>query len=167
MNRDYNPHGISFNLISSDYTVNGTWATGDLDYDMKSSLRKGTYANLNLYLLTDIPNGVLGYCQFPGTFNATDEAFATDGCSILAETAPGGQILYYNEGGSAVHEVGHWFGLLHVFQGYGCTGDGDSVDDTPQQKTASQGCPDTKDSCPNNIGVDSIHNFMDYSYDAW
>jgi len=167
LNHYYFPHGIYFNLVNSDYTVNDAWATGSLDYEMKSQLRKGTYADLNLYFLSDLGGGVLGYCQFPGNFDTADKAFSTDGCSIQAETLPNGQMTYFNRGGSAVHEVGHWFGLMHVFQGESCTGDGDSVDDTPQQKSATSGCPDTKDTCPDSVGVDSIHNFMDYSFDGW
>lgn len=167
MNENFGPHGISFNLVSSDYTVNNDWAKGSLDHEMKSQLRQGTYADLNLYFLTDLGNGVLGFCQFPGNFDAADDAFYTDGCSILAETIPGGEITYYNQGGSAVHEVGHWFGLIHVFQGESCTGDGDSVADTPPQKSATWGCPVSQDSCPDTAGLDSIHNFMDYSFDSW
>ena len=72
----------------------------------------------------------------------------------------------YNTGAAAVHEVGHWFGLLHVFQGESCSGAGDLVEDTPVQSTLSRGCPEGKDSCPGQKGVDNIHNHMDYTEDA-
>lgn len=69
---------------------------------------------------------------------------------------------------TAVHEVGHWLGLFHVFQGgRACgSGPGDFVDDTPAQWNATSGCPRTRrpDSCP-EPGLDSIFNYMDYSYD--
>ncbi|KAF8978946.1 pregnancy-associated plasma protein-A-domain-containing protein, partial [Cyathus striatus] len=63
-----------------------------------------------------------------------------------------------------VHETGHWTGLYHVFQG-GCTGEGDQVGDTPPQEDATDGCPANKDTCSGG-GLDSIHNYMDYSDDA-
>ena len=59
------------------------------------------------------------------------------------------------------------FGLFHVFQGQVCYGDGDFVDDTPLQSVATSGCPVTQDSCPSADGYDSIHNYMDYSFDRW
>ncbi len=59
-----------------------------------------------------------------------------------------------------------WLALFHVFQGNSCSGKGDYVSDTPAQRAPTEGCPAQSDSCPGEPGLDSIHNFMDYSYDA-
>ncbi len=60
---------------------------------------------------------------------------------------------------------GHWLGLLHTFEGYSCSGDGDLIDDTPQEADPTSGCPKTKDSCPSSEGTDPVSNYMDYSSD--
>jgi hypothetical protein len=185
LSRSYNNTAIHFNLINITRTVNNTWAKNGDDETMKKALRQGTYADLNIFLQEELSDdgGLLGFCSLPDEIpedNGT-AAYITDGCNVLAGTRPGGETEGYNQGYTTVHEVGHWFGLLHTFEGTTCAKDnyGDYVDDTPQQKEASAGCPaDTQDTCPDSgvskssgekpgpqgyAGPDPVHNFMDYS----
>jgi len=168
LNRNYGPGGFVFRLAGTTRTVNDDWAVSADPAPMQKALRKGGYSTLNIYFVTDLANNVLGQCSMPTSTppNIDPAKFATDGCLINAGTMPDGNIYGYNMGYTAVHEVGHWMGLLHTFEGYRCDGDGDHVDDTPAQSKSTSGCPTSKDSCPNSPGMDAVHNFMDYSTDA-
>ncbi|KXJ91874.1 metalloprotease [Microdochium bolleyi] len=166
LNNAYAPYGVHFNLKGTDRTVNSQWANNQNELAMKRALRKGGYSALNLYFQKSAGSGILGFCYFPTSFSGTTSTtFIQDGCTILYSTTPGGSSSPFNLGGTATHEVGHWMGLFHTFQG-GCTGAGDSVADTPAQSSPSSGCPVGRDSCPSQAGVDPIHNYMDYSDDA-
>lgn len=173
LNAAYTPYGINFNLKNTSWTVSDSWAVGggDLDNDMKKALRQGTYNALNLYFQTDLNGGILGQCTLPtniGT-NPSPSVYIADGCNIAAGTMPNGPIYGYNQGKTAVHETGHWLGLLHTFEGNSCSGSGDYVTDTPMESEATNGCPTSpwKNTCGKvRAGLDPIHNYMDYSTDA-
>ncbi|KAK8200027.1 hypothetical protein HDK77DRAFT_426290 [Phyllosticta capitalensis] len=171
MNKAYNPHGISFNLKGSELTKNDAWASAKSDSSdikaMKKALRKGSYAALNIYFHSDLGGGILGTCTMPSGIGGTND-YSTDGCSVNAGTMPGGSQLGFNQGMTAVHETGHWMGLLHTFEGNSCSGDGDLIDDTRAEAESTSGCPTSpaKNSCPGLSGTDPIHNYMDYSIDS-
>lgn len=91
-----------------------------------------------------MPTGsvLLGFCTLPVagiTASSSSSEYVLDGCNVLSSTMPGGTFAEYNLGGSAVHEIGHWNGLLHPFQDNTCSeyDYGDYVADTPQEETAT------------------------------
>ncbi|EKD13624.1 uncharacterized protein L3040_005112 [Drepanopeziza brunnea f. sp. 'multigermtubi'] len=165
MNADYASSGFQFALAGTDYTINKSWASDGAELTMKRALRKGDYKALNIYFQYEI-GGNFGYCYFPNRVSRGSSNFYYDGCTVLYSTVPGGSATDYNLGKTVTHEVGHWFGLFHTFQGNSCSGSGDSIADTPQQLSSTTGCPVGRDSCPNAAGVDPIHNYMDYSSDS-
>jgi hypothetical protein len=158
--------GFKFKLIGVDRTENPAWfdaKAGSADErTMKAALHKGDARNLNIY--TSTAEDYLGWAYFPSTYKVHP---TFDGLVIDWETLPGASTRYagaYDLGKTVTHEAGHWLGLYHVFQG-GCNNWGDHVDDTPPQLVATRGCPEGQDSCK-EPGLDSIHNYMDYSYDS-
>lgn len=169
VNEHYNSTGITFALDSLDATENVTWFIGadpvarKVQDEMKASLRVGNASVLNIYSVgfgSRTTKELLGYSTYPWVY---ENSTIDDGVVILFSSLPGGTKENFDEGKTLTHEIGHWLGLYHPFEG-GCTGDGDFVDDTPPQVKTTTGCPDFQDSCPGG-GTDNIHNFMDYSYD--
>lgn len=130
------------------------------DKKMRKKLRKGGKNALNLYFVK--PNdGTLGWAAFPWEYKKHKK---WDGVSINVDSVAGGSMAEFNLGDTATHEVGHWLGLYHTFQG-GCDVDNDFVADTPAEAGPNYVCAEGTDTCA-AAGLDPIHNFMDYTPDA-
>jgi hypothetical protein len=165
LNAAFASTGYAFTLVSTDVTDNTAWSTAghgtQEEREMKTKLRVGGAADLNLYF-TNPGGGLLGWATFPSDYVV---APSMDGVVILYSSVPNGAAAPYNEGDTATHEVGHWMGLWHTFQG-GCKRNGgDQVSDTPAEAQPAYDCI-PRDSCRREEGSDPIENFMDYTDDA-
>ena len=163
LNAAYNGTGFSFTLAGINRVENAQWfdrCYGSAESKMKAALAVNPATTLNAYTCNP-SQGILGYAYYP---NAFPESSHMHGVVLLHSSLPGGSAAPYNLGDTATHEVGHYLGLAHTFQG-GCNEPGDSVADTPAEASAAYGCPVGRDTCA-SAGVDPIYNFMDYTDDA-
>ena len=151
---------------------------------MKEELRQGNAQTLNVYTVgfnNDASRGLLGYATFPADYQNNPK---DDGVVLHYATLPGGSQAPYDLGRTLTHEVGHWVGLYHPFMG-GCDGPNDYVKDTPSEAEPAEGCPASRNTCPDRSGTDrtytsasslltsishpvsfqAVHNFMDYAND--
>jgi hypothetical protein len=157
--------------------VNGVktqWAISE-DASLKAVSYWPAEDYLNIWV-TNLSSGYLGYAQFPvsslaGLEDAEDNRL-TDGVvidyTVFGSIDDGAFNLNtdFNKGRTATHEVGHFLGLRHTWgdDNGACGGNGDYVDDTPDQGNSTSGCPSNpQTSC-------SVHkmfqNYMDYTNDV-
>lgn len=146
--------------------TNNTWFNDTGSY--WTSIAWDTTRYMNIYTNSAGGGGVLGYVpDLP------------QGTSVLNTSADRVVILYsafgrpatggapYNQGRTCTHEVGHFMGLYHTFQGgcgtSSCYTTGDRICDTQPEQTARFGCPVGATSCAT---PDPIRNFMDYTDDT-
>lgn len=154
------PSGNPSNGIT--YSQNSTWFNDGGNY--YNSLAWNTREYMNIY--TNSASGALGYVPALGCANIDGQS--QDRVVILysafgdcATSSP------YTLGRTATHEVGHYLGLEHTFNG-GCAGtsncyqNGDLICDTnPESQPNYNGC--TQNSCGSS---DPARNYMDYSNDS-
>ena len=156
--------GFSFTYAGADWTDNAQWFSMDLGTPVERESKAATHvggANVLNVWTTNGPS-YLGFATFPSWYKRSPQL---DGIVLDYQSFKGGAYgTRYSLGETGTHEVGHWLGLLHTFQG-GCNEHGDYVADTPAMLTPTNGCPEGKDTCK-APGTDPIRNYMDYSYDS-
>jgi hypothetical protein len=167
------PQGLFTNGIVRVQGTKTSWTQNDNDQlKAQSYWPAEDYLNIWVCKLTDF----LGYTQFPvsnlpGLENSSTNRL-TDG--IVIRTATFGSKNYgnfnlearYDLGRTLTHEMGHFFGLRHIWGDMGnCAGD-DYVADTPNQNGSTGGCPSTeKAGCDLNVHK-MYQNYLDYTDDA-
>jgi Pregnancy-associated plasma protein-A len=158
--------GFSFSLAGITRTDNAEWyaiETFSAEVAMKQALKQGGDNALNVYSTSGFL--YLGWAYYPEIVDS-NQAYL-DGIVIDWRSMKGVSDAYegaYDQGETLTHEAGHWLNLAHTFEGK-CSPHNDFVADTPAQRTPTGGCPEGKDTC-NAPGLDPIHNYMDYSFDA-
>ena len=158
---DVDPDGNPTNGIT--YSDNTTWYNDGGNY--WNSLNWDPNRYLNIYTTT--ASGALGYVSgfpseagFPGS--TEDRVVVLWEC--YGDDAPYG--APFNLGRTLTHEVGHYLGLFHTFQGgcsdSACYTSGDLICDTNAESGPNFGCG-TGSTCGS---PDPTDNYMDYSDDA-
>jgi hypothetical protein len=169
LNAAYAATPFHYELAGVTRTTNSSWYKmspgSPAESDAKNALHTGGADALNLYTANP-GGGLLGWATFPWSYKASP---TMDGVVILYSSLPGGSAVPYDEGDTATHEIGHWQGLYHTFQG-GCSATNDEVSDTPAEAEPYYGCPGSRapNTCkgPRYPGSDPVENFMDYTDDA-
>ncbi len=141
------------------------------DVPMKQLSRYEPRDYVNIYVVNSITSlssgpGVAGYAFFPTSHGNVEDGIVLE-ASYFGNTAENDAVL--------VHEMGHYLGLYHTFQGgcanADCTTDGDRVCDTPpDNSTARIACTDVANTCNTDTQSgsttdlpDDTHNYMDYT----
>ena len=197
LNQDYNLQNTNLNIIQEEYrdlaaNANIRFSLAKFDPDGNpttginvvestlADLRSAGSRNAAKYLINwpndkylnfwvvdyigssggDIEGEVLGFATLPWLVASGSTRSSEDGIVIK-------KAQVNRNSTTATHEVGHYLGLLHPFQGGCLTGnckfDGDKVCDIPQARTANFGCPKDSNTCPLDERRDNVTNFMDYA----
>jgi hypothetical protein len=152
---------IQFELVRITRTANDQWHNDQNEVQFKHALGWDQQRYLNVYVNT--AGGYLGYAYLP----QEDSGDVYDGVVMNYEAVGGRDSggAPFDQGRTLVHETGHYIGLLHTFEGYGCFEGyeaGDLIADTHSESTEHYGCTQS-----NTCGTpDDIHNYMNYTDDG-
>ncbi len=174
------PEGLATNGIVRVDGGRPLWELAD-NYLLKSKSYWPAEDYLNIWV-TDLGSGFLGFAQFPvspleGLEDASNSRL-TDG-AVVDYRSFGSQLKFpaadlnpkYDRGRTASHEVGHYFGLRHIWGDGNCNVD-DFCNDTPLQSSDNNGLANCsfpgKNTCSSETPdlPDMFQNFMDYTNDV-
>ncbi|MDC0947881.1 zinc metalloprotease [Gammaproteobacteria bacterium] len=159
------PTGLQFTLVGITRSSNTTWfndATSQAEFSYKNALNRDPSRYLNIY--STQAGGYLGYAYFPQ--DAAGQVY--DGVVLRHESVGGRNNGFssYDQGRTAVHEIGHWLGLFHTFAGGSACANsyssGDLIVDTAAESSPKYGCG-ARTTCGT---PDDVDNYMNYSDDS-
>jgi|GEM_PF-786209 len=163
------------------------WGTGTISpTNINNIIKPATIWDPNQFLnmwAINLGNGFFGYAQFPffsgllgfdcfGVGTAATGIGNTDGV-VMNHNCFGSDddgtfpILDANhrKGKVTIHELGHYFGLRHIWGDGNCGSD--FCEDTPTHDSPTSGCPSTQqtNNCNGTTNIELFQDYMDYSND--
>ncbi|UZD23507.1 M43 family zinc metalloprotease [Algoriphagus halophytocola] len=153
--------------------IPGDYQNTDMDLDHAGVISHSTKWDetryLNVWLVNEITGEAVAYYEGKNWWTRIGVAGYASGDGVVVESVGAGLLA---------HEIGHYFGLKHTWEGMDCKNDdclvdGDMVCDTPPDKSVSVPCGDN--SCDTDVlsnfsnqtfftdVPDMSSNFMDYS----
>ena len=146
------------------YTTNDQWFNDQGNYGDSLTWDSNRYVNI----FTNEAGGYYGYVNgfaSMGDYVGTPDDYVVINWQTVGRVGtpwwPG------NLGRTGTHEIGHYVGLWHTFEGgcadSDCYADGDQICDTEPEASSASNCDSQQSSCGS---PDPIHNYMDYTTDV-
>lgn len=171
------PQGNPTNGIDRVQKTKANWGMMAIETQLKPQTQWDPEKYINIWVCdfgSDL-EGVGGYAFFPEAsglegLEGVESYYENDGvtmyykCFGSSDLADGEYIPGMDKGRALTHEMGHFFGLRHIWgDGEDCTAT-DYCDDTPTAIAMNTSC-DYNDSCTLDEKPDMIENYMDYTPD--
>ncbi len=152
------PNNLPTNGITRDISplTNMTMETDDIN--LKNINRWQPTCYINIWLIKEINSnssgsGVAGYAYLPSAHGSTFDGIVEEARWFGSSPA---------NSGVTIHEMGHYLGLYHTFNGdctnNNCLTDGDHVCDTPPDQSRGAGCNPSANSCTTDTDDPSVNN---------
>ncbi|HEX5112006.1 MAG TPA: zinc-dependent metalloprotease [Saprospiraceae bacterium] len=159
--------GITFTSTTEEFIgteIDGQTGRRKIQYDVlggKDGWDASRYINIWVGECLDI----LGFTTLPGQANFEEEIGIIIDIHHFGSIGDAGYYNVYGRGHTLTHEMGHFFGLKHIWgegTGEDCN-DSDDIDDTPNAAGPYYGCPEGEQS---SCGTNNMYqNFMDFTDD--
>lgn len=165
-----NPDNETTNGITRTLGTQSTWGMSN-NTDLKSLSYWPSADYLNMWI-APLSGGLLGWAQYPETnllegleppYDATTDGVVITYNAFGSSTKDPSANLQsrFDLGRTATHEIGHFFGLRHIWGDGGCSVD-DYVTDTPLAEDNYFSCPTVGASSTSCGSQDMFMNYMDY-----